>query len=155
MGMDTGGSGGVKNDINVTPLVDVCLVLLIIFMVVTPMLQEGVPVQLPNARNPEPQPDKDQAIQLAISNDGKCFINDKWAPPEVMRTQLQEEFARNENKAIYLKGDRRINFGQVKDLMKVVQDIGFKHVGLVAQHVDEQGNAVTGNAANAMAGVGK
>lgn len=155
MGMDTGGTGSVKNDINVTPLVDVCLVLLIIFMVVTPMLQEGVPVQLPNARNPEPQPDKEQAIQLAIAFDGKFFVNENWAPPDVMKTTLQEEFARNENKPIYLKGDRRIQFGQVKELMKLVQDIGFKHIGLVAQHVDEQGNAVTGNAANAMAGVGK
>lgn len=155
MGMDIGGTGAVRSDINVTPLVDVCLVLLIIFMVVTPMLQEGVAVQLPNARQPEPQPDKDKAIQLAIRQDGQFFFGENLVPEEVLRSMLSDEYARNENKAIYLKADRRIPFGQVKSLMRVVQDIGYKHVGLVAQHVDEKGNPVTGNAANQMAGVGK
>lgn len=154
MGMAVGGGGGMQSDINVTPLVDVCLVLLIIFMVVTPMLQEGVAVQLPNARNPEPQPDKDKAISLAVTAEGKFFFGDNWVPEDVLKSSLQEEFARNENKQIYLKGDKRIQFGQIKALMKVVQDVGFKHVGLVAQHVDDKGNPVTGNAANAMAGVG-
>jgi biopolymer transport protein TolR len=151
MGMAVGGGGGMQSDINVTPLVDVCLVLLIIFMVITPMLQEGVAVQLPNARNPEAQPDKNKAIQLAISIDGKFYFGDSWVPSDVLKTNLQEEFARNENKQIYLKADRRIQFGAVKELMKVVQDVGFKHVGLVAQHVDEKGNPVTGNAATAIA----
>ena len=152
MGMDTGSSGGMRSDINVTPLVDVCLVLLIIFMVVTPMLQEGVPVQLPTARNPEPQPDKETAITIAVNAEGKIFLGDNWVPSDVLRENLLEAYARNASKPIYLKGDGRIKFGQIKEVMRVVQDVGFKHVGLVAQHVDEKGNPVTGNAASAISG---
>lgn len=153
MGMDIGnGSGGLKNDINVTPFCDVCLVLLIIFMVVTPLLQKGVPVVLPTARNPVAQPEKESNVNISIQADGKIWYGQKWIPTDVLRENLQEDYARNPSRKVYIKGDKRLDFGQVKDVLRVVQATGFKSVGLVAQHVDAQGNVVTGNAASAVAG---
>ena len=153
MGMDTGnGHGGLKNDINVTPFCDVCLVLLIIFMVVTPLLQKGVPVVLPTARNPQSQPDEESNVNISIQADGKVWYGQKWIPSDVLRENLQEDYARNPSRKVYIKGDKRLDFGQVKDVLRVVQATGFKSVGLVAQHVDSQGNPVTGNAAAAVVG---
>src|SRR5271157_760814 len=74
------GAGDVKSDINITPLVDVCLVLLIIFMVVTPLLQSGIPVQLPETGKPEKYPEIAKQIKVAITEDGKIFINQDWVP---------------------------------------------------------------------------
>ncbi len=155
MGMAVGGSGGLKNDINVTPFCDVCLVLLIIFMVVTPLLQKGVPVQLPTVRNPETQDEKESNIYITVQSnaDGvKVYYGEKWVPSDVLHDDLQEAYQRNPGKAIYIKGDKRVQFVDVKNVLKVIQSVGFKNVGLVAQHVDEKGNVVAGNAAGAISG---
>ncbi|MGA9753013.1 MAG: biopolymer transporter ExbD [Acidobacteriota bacterium] len=155
MSMDVGnGSGGFKNDINVTPFCDVCLVLLIIFMVVTPLLQKGVPVQLPTAMNPSNEPEKESNVTISIQADGKIYYGDKWVPIDVLKDNLQEAYARNPGRAVYIKGDKRLDFGQVKDVLRYTQAVGFKGVGLVSQHVDAKGNVVTGNAASAVAGNG-
>jgi biopolymer transport protein ExbD len=151
MGMNVGGKGEMNANINITPFADVCLVLLIIFMVVTPLLQKGVPVNLPTARNPEPQPEKESNINISIQQDGKLYYGSKWIPGDVLRENLQEDYARNPGRDVYIKADRRVEFSYVKDVLKVVQSVGFKGVGLVAQHVDEKGNPVTGNAAGAIA----
>jgi biopolymer transport protein ExbD len=120
-------------------------------MVVTPLLQKGVPVNLPTARNPEPQPEKESNINISIQQDGKLYYGSKWIPGDVLRENLQEDYARNPGRDVYIKADRRVEFSYVKDVLKVVQSVGFKGVGLVAQHVDEKGNPVTGNAAGAIA----
>ncbi len=154
MGMSVGkGGGGMTSDINVTPFCDVCLVLLIIFMVVTPLLQKGVPVQLPTARNPEVEDEKESNIYITVQQnpDGtKVYYGDKWVPQDVLREDLQEAYQRNPGKAIYIKGDKRVEFLEVKNVLKAIQSVGFKNVGLVAQHVDEKGNVVAGNAAGAI-----
>lgn len=154
MGMNVGKkSGGVTSDINVTPFCDVCLVMLIIFMVVTPLLQKGVPVQLPTVRNPEVQDEKESNIYLTVqaNPDGtKVYFGEKWVPADVLRENLQEAYQRNPAKAIYIKGDKRVDFVEVKNVLRAIQSVGFKNVGLVAQHVDEKGNVVAGNAAGAI-----
>jgi biopolymer transport protein ExbD len=152
MAMSVGGKGAAIADINITPFADVCLVLLIIFMVVTPLLQKGVPVNLPTARNPEPQAEKESNINISIQSDGKIYYGAKWIPSDVLRESLQEDYARNPARDVYIKGDKRIDFGTVKEVLRVVQSVGFKQVGMVVQHVDEKGNPVTGNAASAVAG---
>ncbi|MGC8762158.1 MAG: ExbD/TolR family protein [Acidobacteriota bacterium] len=151
MGMNVSGKGEMNANINITPFADVCLVLLIIFMVVTPLLQKGVPVNLPTARNPEPQPEKESNINISLQQDGKLYYGSKWIPGDVLRENLQEDYARNPGREVYIKADRRVEFSYVKDVLKVVQSVGFKGVGLVAQHVDEKGNPVTGNAAGTIA----
>ena len=150
MGMDVGGAeGGLKNDINITPLVDVVLVLLIIFMVITPMLQEGAPLALPDALHPSEQKKEEKNILISVTGDGRVFIGEKarWVPLEILREQLMEKFERNPDYQIFVRGDKGLQFGEMKKVLRVVQDIGFKQVGLVAQHVDADGNPVTGSVA--------
>ncbi len=147
MGMHVGGSTKtVKTDINVTPFCDICLVLLIIFMVVTPMLQKGIHVQLPKALNPVTQPDSKSNLTITIQADGKVWYGPKWIPSDVLREKLQEAYARNPTRDVYIKGDEHLEFKAVKSVLRVVRSVGFKQVGLVAQHVDASGNPVTGNA---------
>lgn len=154
MSMNVGkGGGGLTSDINVTPFCDVCLVMLIIFMVVTPLLQKGKPVLLPTVRNPEVQDEKESNIYITVETnpDGtKVYFADKWVPADVLRENLQEAYQRNPAKAIYIKGDKRVDFVDVKNVLRAIQSVGFKNVGLVAQHVDEKGNVVAGNAAGAI-----
>lgn len=154
MGMNVGkGGGGLTSDINVTPFCDVCLVMLIIFMVVTPLLQKGKPVLLPTVRNPEVQDEKESNIYITVETnpDGtKVYFGDKWVPADVLRDNLDEKFKHNSATPVYIKGDKRVNFVEVKNVLKIIQSVGFKAVGLVAQHVDEKGNPVAGNAAGAI-----
>jgi len=150
MGMDVGGAeGGLKNDINITPLVDVVLVLLIIFMVITPMLQEGAPLVLPNALHPSEQKKEEKHILISVTGDGRVHLGEKarWVLLEILREQLQDKFERNPDYQIFVRGDKTLEFGEMKNVLRVVQDIGFKQVGLVAQHVDLDGNPVTGSVA--------
>lgn len=156
MSMDVGGSGAAVSDINVTPFCDVCLVLLIIFMVVTPMLQSGVPVNLPPSRNPTPQPEADKegniilAVRMEKDNQAHFYLGEKDRPLEALREDMLEEYERNPSKKVFLKGDKAIDFVEVKRVLQVVQSVGFKQIGLLSQHVDEKGNAIAGNAAAGM-----
>jgi len=155
MGMNVGGGkGALSSDINITPFADVCLVLLIIFMVVTPMLQKGVAVSLPNARNPQVQAENDKNIMIAVREDGKVYYGSKWVPMDVLKDNLMEDYTKNPGREVYIKGDKRLAFKDIKEVLRYVQGAGFKQVGLVAQHVDEKGNVISGNTAGAMASTG-
>jgi biopolymer transport protein ExbD len=153
MAMDVGGADKVNSEINITPFCDVVLVLLIIFMVVTPMLQKGVPVNLPTARNPEVQPDadKESSIIIAVPVEGKYYLVGKEPIPfEALRENLAENYQRNSSKPVFIKAGRSLPFSEVKKVLKAVQDTGFKKVALLSQHVDEKGNIIAGNPASAM-----
>lgn len=152
MGMDVGSGKKVNSEINVTPFCDVVLVLLIIFMVVTPMLQKGVPVNLPPSRNPDVQPDaeKESSIIIAIPAEQKYHLAKDSLPFEALKEQLYENYQRNPSKPVFIKASRNLPFSEVKKVLKAVQDIGFKKVALLTQHVDEHGNIIAGNPASAM-----
>jgi biopolymer transport protein TolR len=113
--MAFGAGGGspdeVKGDINVTPLVDVCLVLLIIFMVVTPMLQSGVDVMLPSGPHAEKKPGKQEDLIISIKNDGTVFVGQNWIPDKDLPTYLAAEYQKDPSRSVNLKADKRINFG--------------------------------------------
>ncbi len=128
-----GGQGDVKSEINVTPLVDVCLVLLIIFMVVTPMLQKGVDVVLPKGDNPGKKPDNPTQVMLAIKVDKTMWYENKWLPDDSMRQTLQELFQRNPGREVILKADSRLKYGDVKRMMKLIKECGFQNIGLIAE----------------------
>ncbi len=133
MGMAVGGRGGVKSDINVTPLVDVVLVLLIIFMVVTPMLQKGKDVQLPVTDNPnQKKSDDENEMLVSITKERSIFIDTTPVTEELLLQQLSETFQRNPGKLILIKGDRRLNFGDVKDIMLIVNQAGFTNVSVLS-----------------------
>ncbi len=133
MGMAVGGGGGVKSDINVTPLVDVVLVLLIIFMVVTPMLQKGKDVLLPVTDNPkEEKSDDENELLVSITKDRMLFMDTTPVTEEILLQELSETFQRNPGKIILIKGDRRLTFGDVKDIMMVVNEAGFTNVSVLS-----------------------
>jgi len=134
MGMDSfGGRQSMKSDINVTPLVDVCLVLLIIFMVVTPMLQKGKPVMLPQTDRPDKKPESDKELIISVQSDKTIFIDTKWFPPKDFEAKMKEIGERAANKDILIKADRTLNFGEVKNVMRMIKDGGFERVGLITE----------------------
>ena len=131
-------SGSVKSDINVTPLVDVVLVLLIIFMVVTPMLQKGRPVQLPKTENPAKKPDEKNQILVAIDEKHLMSIEEGDRPrvdvsEAQFETMIKETYERSKNSPIVIKADSRLTYGDVKKLMLKIKEAGFQQVGLIAE----------------------
>ena len=130
-----GGRGNLQSDINVTPLVDVCLVLLIIFMVVTPMLQKGMDVQLPTTDNPDKKPEgsKQRLISVKWENPPKYFIASKWFPPEEFQRALDELYQRAPTSELVIKADQRLTYGEVKKVMRMTKEAGFEDVGLIAE----------------------
>jgi biopolymer transport protein TolR len=123
----------VRSDINVTPLVDVCLVLLIIFMVVTPMLQKGVDVTLPETVNPGKMPENQKQLTMAIKQDGAVFVGQNWVPAENLKNTLSEVHEQTPDKDIVVKADRRLKYKEVRKLMQLINEVGFSRVGLVTE----------------------
>jgi biopolymer transport protein TolR len=121
----------VRSDINVTPLVDVCLVLLIIFMVVTPMLQKGVDVTLPETVNPDKMPENQKQLTVTIKQDGNVFVGQNWVPDENLKAALEEVHTSNPDKEVVIKGDRRLKYKKVRGLMQMINEAGFSRVGVV------------------------
>jgi biopolymer transport protein ExbD len=122
-----------NSDINVTPLVDVCLVLLIIFMVVTPMLQKGVPVNLPITEDPEKTPDTDKQLQISVKSDGIVYLGSTAVRKEQVDNELKTIHDRTPDREVAVKGDRAVKYGAVLDVLKSCREVGFNNVGLVAQ----------------------
>jgi biopolymer transport protein TolR len=120
-------------DINVTPLVDVCLVLLIIFMVVTPMLQKGVPINLPVTEEPEKTPDTDKQLQISVKADNTVYVGPNVVRKEQVKSLLEEIQQKTPDREIAVKGDKLVKYGEVLDVLKACRDVGFNDVGLIAQ----------------------
>ena len=137
MSMDVGGGSGFVADINVTPMVDVMLVLLIIFMVVAPLLQSGVSVTLPQSKYPDPDPNiiKDTSAVIAIPNNGEYYIGrDKVALadiPQRVKTILKDKPATEQ--VVYVKSSTGVKYGEVVLVIDSVREAGFDRIGLVAE----------------------
>jgi biopolymer transport protein ExbD len=146
--MAFGAGGGspdeVKGDINVTPLVDVCLVLLIIFMVVTPMLQQGVDVLLPNGPHSEKKPGEKNDLVISIKQDGSVFIGDKWIPDKNLPTFLRAEHQKDPSRTVMLKADKRINFGKVRLVMRAANEAEFTQVAVLTENKQAGGEMAQG-----------
>lgn len=126
-------SAPLNSDINVTPLVDVCLVLLIIFMVVTPMLQKGVPVNLPVTEQPEKTPDTEKQLQISVKADGSVYLGPNVVRKDQVQSSLEEIHQRTPDREIAVKGDRLVKYGDVLDVMKACREVGFNDIGLISQ----------------------
>ncbi len=122
-----------NSDINVTPLVDVCLVLLIIFMVVTPMLSKGVPVNLPQTEDPEKTPDTDKQLQISVKANGAVYLGSNVVRKEQVQSELEAIHQRTPDREIAVKGDKQVKYGDVLDVLKACREVGFNDVGLIAQ----------------------
>jgi biopolymer transport protein TolR len=127
------------SDINVTPLVDVCLVLLIIFMVVTPMLQKGVPVNLPVTDKPETTPDTEKQLQISLKSDGSVYLGPNVVRKDQVETALKEIHEKTPDREVAVKGDRLVKYGDVLDVLKACREVGFNDVGLISQPKDSAG----------------
>jgi len=123
------------SDINVTPMVDIMLVLLIIFMVITPMLQKGVSVDMAKAANPRQMADadKEDAVLLAVTRDGKIFLGTSPVALDQVTTKVKDKISGKLDKTVYLKSDARAKYG---DVVKVIDDVraaGVDSLGLLTE----------------------
>jgi biopolymer transport protein ExbD len=129
MAMQLGGGGGVKSDINVTPLVDVMLVLLIIMMIIAPLLQKGVDVRLPIAVNSASKPETQDQTVLGIKADKTVWIN--GVRKEDMRARLDTILETKKEKLILIKADEDAPYSAIMDAMDELRASGIEDVGLI------------------------
>ena len=135
--MSMGGASSrdkLQSDINVTPLVDVCLVLLIIFMVVTPLLQKGIAVQLPTTDNPDKKPENasQKLVTVGWATPPAYYLEAEQLSKDNLQKRLEELYQRSPNAEIIIKADQRLKYGAVKEVMRLTKEAGFQNVGLIA-----------------------
>jgi len=133
MAMQMGGGGGVKSDINVTPLVDVMLVLLIIMMLIAPMLQQGVAVTLPEAGNTGEKPDTQDQTVVAVDSRGKFYVNALPATPEDLIPRVQRALEDKKEKIVYLKGDKDAKYAAIMDAMDAFRKAQIENIALITE----------------------
>ena len=123
----------VNSNINVTPMVDVMLVLLIIFMVITPMLQHGVSVDLAKVNNPNQMPDadKEDALLVAVMRDGKVYFGSDRIEPDKLTEKIKDKLSNRTDKTVYVKADARAKFGNVVEVVDDVRSAGVDKLGLL------------------------
>jgi biopolymer transport protein ExbD/biopolymer transport protein TolR len=139
MGMSGGGGqGGLQSEINVTPMVDIMLVLLIIFMVVTPFLQQGITVALPkNMNNPDVDPNiiKESSIVISVPNDGEYYLGKNKVAKEQLADKVDsmlKNVKKDEDRIVYIKSGVGVSYGDVVTVINEVRKLGVDKIGLVA-----------------------
>jgi len=136
-------TSGAVSDINVTPLVDVMLVLLIIFMVITPMLQKGVSVDMARVNNPRlmQAAEKEDATTLAITRDGTIYMNSDKITADKITAKVKDRVEDKLNKTVYVKSDARAKYGDVVAVVDAVRAAGVDAVGLLTEKTEKRGAA--------------
>jgi biopolymer transport protein TolR len=139
MGMSGGGgAGGLQSEINVTPMVDIMLVLLIIFMVVTPFLQQGITVALPkNMNNPDVDPNiiKESSVVISVPNDGEYYLGKKRIQKEQLAEEVDkmlQKIKNEQDRIVYIKSGVGVSYGDVVNVINEVRKLGVDKIGLVA-----------------------
>ena len=139
MSMDLGGAkGGVKSDINVTPLVDVMLVLLIIMMLIAPMLQQGVAVKLPTAANTIDKPEVQGQTVIAIAKDKGVYLNAKQIGEGELATKVTELLENSKDKVVLIKADEEVEYSAVMSAMDQLRQAGIEDIGLITERTKGQ-----------------
>jgi len=138
--MDLGGAkGGVKSDINVTPLVDVMLVLLIIMMLIAPMLEEGVAVKLPIASNAVDKPSSADQTIVAISASKAYYVNAKQVAEFELANKVRDLLESKTEKIVIIKADQDVEYGAVMTAMDQLRQVGIEDVGLITERPPSEG----------------
>ncbi len=139
MGMSGGGgAGGLQSEINVTPMVDIMLVLLIIFMVVTPMLQSGVTVTLPRGKNPDEDGNitKDSAVVVSVPSNGVYYLGRDPIRKENVVEKITNRFNTmkpSDERIVYIKGSNHVQYGDIVDFINMIRESGYEKIGLVSE----------------------
>ncbi len=133
MSMNLGGKGGVKSDINVTPLVDVMLVLLIIMMIIAPMLQKGVDVKLPTASNTVDKPETQDQTVVAVTADGRFHLNSKEIADDELAPRVTEVLENKKERIILIKADEDASYGRVMAAMDALRKAQIEDMGLITE----------------------
>ena len=141
MAMDLGPKGSVKSDINVTPLVDVMLVLLIIMMLIAPMLQQGVAVQMPEAANTGEKPDTQDQTVVAIDSRGAFYVNALPVSSDNLIPQVQRVLEDKKEKIVYLKGDKDAKYSAIMDAMDAFRKAQIENIALITEKKNKPGGA--------------
>lgn len=136
---------GAVSDINVTPLVDVMLVLLIIFMVITPMLQKGIQVDLAKAHNYRQMPDddKEDAVEVAITRDGKIFLKTTPVTADELTPKVKDLISGRLDKTVYIRSDARAKYGDVVKVVDNVRAAGVDSLGLLTSKIERRASSGT------------
>jgi len=133
-------AGSTVSDINVTPMVDIMLVLLIIFMVITPMLQKGISVDMAKAQNPRlmPDADKEDAVLLAVTRDGKIYLGSSQIKLDEIITKVKDRISAKLDKTVYIRSDARAKYGDVVAVIDNVRAAGVDALGLITEKVERR-----------------
>jgi len=131
---------GVVQDINVTPLVDCMLVLLIIFMVVTPMLQKGISVDLARTANPRlmPDDDKEDAVEVAVTRDGKIYLKMSPVHMDEITPKVKDLLTGRLDKTVFIRSDSRAKYGDVVKVVDAIRAAGVESLGLITARVERR-----------------
>jgi len=128
------GVGSVKADINVTPMIDVMLVLLIIFMIVTPLIAAGFKATLPKGKNLDPRPEGENEVVLGIDQAGRYFLNGRPLPDGTLEDQLRGIFAaRTEDKILYFKADNGLKYGKIQEAVETARRSGVRVMAAITE----------------------
>ncbi|HYR44736.1 MAG TPA: biopolymer transporter ExbD [Terriglobia bacterium] len=140
MGGTSGGRGEVTSDINVTPMADVMLVLLIIFMVITPMLQKGVSVEMAKTKNPidMKEADRDDAVLVVVTRDGKFYLGQNKVNIDELATRVNDLLATRLEKKVFVRSDLRAKYGDVVQVVDNIRNAGVDQIGLLTERLDDQ-----------------
>jgi biopolymer transport protein TolR len=133
MAMNLGGGGGIKAEINVTPLVDVMLVLLIIMMIVAPLLQQGVPVTLPLAANSSEKPETQDQTVVTIDRNKDVYLNAKPVAAGQLEARVKEVLEDKSDKIVIIKADEEAPYSAVMDTMDELRHAGIEDMGLITE----------------------
>ena len=136
-----GGRGGLNSDINVTPLVDVMLVLLIIMMLIAPLLQQGVAVTMPEAANTGEKPDTQDQTVVAIDSRGQFYVNALPVSPDSLVGQVQKVLEDKKEKIVYLKGDKDAKYAAIMDVMDAFRKAQIENIALITEKKNQPGAA--------------
>ncbi len=134
MAMSSGGArGGINSEINVTPLVDVMLVLLIIMMIIAPLLQKGVPVTLPTATNSADKPETQDQTVVGITPDGQFWVNGVQVPDADVRARVDDILEGKKERIVLIKADEDASYGRVMEMMDTLRQVGIEDMGLITE----------------------
>jgi biopolymer transport protein TolR len=132
------GNEKVSAEPNVVPLCDILLVLLIIFMVVTPLVQKGVDLKLPTALNTVSMPDSPEVV-LYIKKDGTLVLNQEKVTLETLQVQLEEAFLTIQDKKLYLKADGDLEYGKLIDIYDKIRQAGLENIAIITEKKTDKG----------------